>query len=59
MLPANGRGASDSGPWPAQCTELEALHAGLGPVLAAQRAMTTVLKHPMLRFEGECRRALG
>ena len=48
MLPANGRGASDSGPRPAQSTELGAFHVGLGPVLAARRATTTVIKFPML-----------
>jgi len=58
MLPANGRGASDSGLWPARRAELEALHAdhaGLGPVFAAKRAMTTMVNLPMLASRVACR----
>ena len=48
ILPANVRGATDSGLWPNKGTEAEALRDGLGPVLAAQREMTTAAKTPMV-----------
>ena len=37
ILPANVRGATDSGLWPNKGTEAEALRDGLGPVLAVGR----------------------